>query len=168
MINYRLLSTVILFFALLAVIGFARLKIDTDVIHSLPTNEKAIADALDIFENHPVHDEIAIDITLNHDDLGTLIKCAGMVEKDLKKSGLFAEVGMTKISSLIPELALDITHNLPLLFSTAELHKSVAPLLTPTKIRTKVHRIFADLSAMDAIGQAKFIAADPLGLKNLI
>jgi len=168
MINYRLLGKIFLLFGILTVIAFMRLKIDTDVIHSLPTNEKVIADALDIFENHPVHDEIAIDITLDHDNLGSLVQCADMVEKKLVDSGLFAEVGMAKISSLIPELAFDVVHNLPLLFSAAELNKLVAPRLSPTKITAKVNKIFADLSGMAGIGQAEFIAADPLGLKNLI
>ncbi|MFW8600677.1 methyltransferase domain-containing protein [Desulfobacterota bacterium M19] len=168
MINYRLLSKIFLLFAILTIIGFMRLKIDTDVIHSLPTNNKAIADALDIFENHPIHDEIAIDITLNHDDSGTLVKCADIVEKKLVNSGLFAEVGMAEISSLIPQLAFDVVRNLPLLFSAAELNKSVAPRLSATAITGKVNKIFAALSGMAGIGQAEFIATDPLDLKNLI
>ena len=55
----------------------------TDVVRSLPTDEKVIADALDIFTNHPIHDQIAIDIWLNRDDPDVLAECGDFVEKNL-------------------------------------------------------------------------------------
>ena len=168
MLNFRLLITSIVIFTALAVIGFIRLDIDTDVVRSLPTDEKVIADALDIFTNHPIHDQIAIDIWLNRDDPDVLAECGDFVEKKLVAGHLFAKVGMADIGDLIPQLAFHIVKNLPLLFSEQELNELVAPRLTKTAISARIKKIYSDLSSMDGIGQAEFIAADPLGLKDLI
>jgi len=168
MINFRLLIKIIIVCGALAAIGLMRLEIDTDVVRSLPTDEKVISDALDIFTHHPIHDQIAIDVTLSHDDLDALIDSAKFIEDRLDQSGLFAEVGMSKMSSLIPELAFHVVLNLPYLFSAEELNESVAPRLSQTEISKKVEAIVAGLSSMDGIGQSEFLAADPLGLKDLV
>ncbi len=168
MLNYRLLITTIIGFAALAAIGFARLEIDTDVVRSLPTDEKVISDALDIFTNHPIHDQVAIDIMLNRDDPDVLVECGDFVEQKLLASGLFAEVGMAKISGLIPELAFHVVKNLPVLFSEQELNEFVTPRLTAPAIDSRIKNIYAALSSMEGIGQAEFIAGDPLGLKDLV
>ncbi len=168
MINFRLLITVIFIFSTLAVIGFVRLEIDTDVVRSLPTDEKVIADALDIFANHPIHDQIAIDIQLDQDDPDELVKCAGFVEHKLAAAGLFARVGMSEIGEFIPELAMHVAGNLPRLFTEQELNELVVPRLTAKAIQTRIKKIYADLSSMEGIGQEEFIGLDPLGLKDLI
>ncbi len=74
MINYRLLLGVSFLVLVLGALGLMRLEIDTDVARSLPSGEKVIADGLDIFEHHPVHDQIAVDIMLEGDDPDTLVK----------------------------------------------------------------------------------------------
>nr|MBF0221429.1 MMPL family transporter [Desulfobulbaceae bacterium] len=168
MINFRLLIKIVVLFGALAAFGFMRLDVETDVVRSLPTSNKVIADALDIFTNHPIHDQIAVDIGLDTDDPETLLACAEFVENKFVESGLFAQVGMSEMGNLIPELALQVVNNLPFLFSASELRDSVAPRLTALEISRKVTGIFSDLSSMDGIGQTEFIAADPLGLKDLI
>ena len=168
MINYRLLIGVSLLVFVLAALGLLRLEIDTDVVRSLPTGEKVIADGLDIFEHHPVHDQIAVDIMLDSDDPDTLVEIGALLEKKMVDSGLFAQVGTDAIGELIPQLAFHAARNLPLLFSKEELEQKVAPLLSSEQIHKRLLKLYQDLSSMDGIGQAGFIGLDPLGLKDLV
>ncbi len=168
MIKYRLLAIVSLLIVGCAVLGLLRLKIDTDVVHSLPAGDKVISDALDIFEHHPISDQVAVDIMINGDDPDILVACGAFLKQKMKASGLFAQVGTDAISKLIPDLAVHVARNLPLLFSKEELEREVAPLIDKNRIKKRLHTLYADLSSIGGIGQAKFIGQDPLGLKNLV
>ncbi len=168
MFNYRLLITVFLLIFGTAAAGILRLDIDTDIVRSLPSDEKIISDALDIFRNHPIHDQIAVDITLNTDDPDILVACGKHTEERLRSSKLFAEVGNNKISSLIPDLALHVATNLPILFSEQELKEKIAPRLEKKFIDQRLHDILQKLSSLEGIGQSRFIAADPLGFMEPI
>ena len=168
MINYRLLIRVSFLVLVLGAIGFMRLDIDTDVARSLPSGEKVIADGLDIFEHHPVHDQIAVDIMLEGDDPDTLVEIGSLLEKNLVDSGLFAQVGTEAIGDLIPQLAFHAARNLPMLFSKEELEQKVAPLLETELIHKRLQKLYGDLGSMEGIGQAAFIDLDPLGLKDLV
>ena len=168
MINYRLLIGVSFLVLVLGALGLMRLEIDTDVARSLPSDEKVIADGLDIFEHHPVHDQIAVDIMLEGDDPDTLVKIGGLLEKNLVDSGMFAQVGAEAIGELIPQLAFHAARNLPMLFSKEELEQEVAPLLETELIHQRLQKLYGDLSSMEGIGQAAFIDLDPLGLKDLV
>ncbi|MFN2353935.1 MAG: methyltransferase domain-containing protein [Desulfopila sp.] len=168
MINYRLLFITALSVIALAFLGLLRLTIDTNVVRSLPTGEKIIADGLKIFEHHPIHDQIAVDVTLDTEAPDTLVEIGTLLEKKMMDSGLFARVGTDSASGLIPELAFHTARNLPLLFSQDELEKQVAPLLKPWLIDERVRELYASLSSMEGIGQAEFIGLDPLGLKDLV
>lgn len=178
MINYRLLCITGLTVIALALLGLLRLDIDTDVVRSLPTGEKIIADGLKIFEHHPIHDQIAVDVTLETSPSETavpstavpdsLVEIGTLLEKKMADSGLFARVGTDSASALIPELAFHAARNLPLLFSQDELEKHVAPLLKARLIDERVRELQATLSGMEGIGQAEFIGLDPLGLKDLV
>lgn len=167
MINYRLLSIVSLLIISFAALGFLRLDIDTDVVRSLPTGEKVIADGLEVFEHHPIHDQIAVDIMMSGDDPNMLVACGAFLEKKMVESGLFAQVGTNAIGELIPDLAFHAARNLPLLFSKEEL-KLVAPLLDNDQINKRILKLYEDLSSMEGIGQAEFIGLDPLGLKDVV
>ncbi len=168
MINYRLLAIVSLLIFVFAALGIWRLDIDTDVVRSLPSGEKVISDALDVFEHHPVHDQIAVDVEVNGDDPDTLVKIGAFLEKKMKDSGLFAQVGIEAVGKLIPELAFHAARNLPLLFSQEELERKVAPLLDTDRIHQRLLKLYQDLSSMEGIGQAEFVGLDPLGLKDLV
>lgn len=168
MINYRLLFIVSLLVAALTLIGLFRLDIDTDVVRTLPSGERVIADGLDIFAHHPIHDQIAVDIMLNAEAPDTLVEISTILEQKMEVSGLFAQVGIDATSALIPELAIYTAHNLPLLFSLAELEKLVASMLDTERINARIHSLFQDLSSIEGIGQADFIGLDPLGLKDLV
>ena len=168
MLNARLLSIVFLCIGLFTATGLLRLNIDTDIIHSLPAGEKVIADSLDIFEHHPIHDQIAVDIGINTDNPEILSACGLFLEHEMRASGLFAKIGMDDIGALIPQLTIQVTKNLPLLFSAEELQRDVAPRLEPDRIKKRLNTLYTQLNSMESIGQARFISSDPLGLKDLI
>lgn len=168
MIHYRLLFIVSLVVFVLAGLGLLRLDIDTDVVHSLPAGDKVIDDGLAIFEHHPIHDQIAVDVMLDVDDPDTLVEIGGFLEKKMADSGLFAQIGTDAISELIPDVALYAAKNLPLLFTKEELTQKVAPLLAPDQVKERIQKLYGDLNSMEGIGQAEFIGLDPLGLKDLV
>ncbi len=166
--NYRLLTIVFLLIFTAVLTAFLRLTIDTDIVRSLPSDKNVISDALDIFTSHPIHDQIAIDITLNTDDQNTLVNCGEYVEERLRSSTLFAKVGTDEMANLIPGLALHITDNLPILFSKQELEQLIAPRLEQTFIDHRLADIVQKLSSLEGIGQSSFIASDPLGFMEPI
>jgi predicted RND superfamily exporter protein len=161
--NYRLLITIFILITATALTGFLRLDIDTDIVRSLPTDKRVISDALDIFSKHPIHDQIAVDIGLNRADPELLVQCGKDLEEQLHNSGLFAEVGTAKISGLIPDLAMQVSRNLPLLFSAEELERDIAPRLKASSIQERFTQLLQKLSSLEGIGQARFMGADPLG-----
>ncbi|WP_339136225.1 MAG: MMPL family transporter [Candidatus Electrothrix sp. GW3-4] len=168
MIKYRNLLVVSCAIIALTVLGLLRLRIDTDVVRSLPTQEKIIADGLEIFEQHPFHDQIAIDISLTKTDPDRLVEIGKALEEQLKQSDLFAQVGTDSLGALIPELALHAAKHLPLLFTQEELEKKVAPLLKSEQISQRLQKLYQELGGMEGIGQAEFMGLDPLGLKDLV
>lgn len=167
-INIPLLLIVIAVTCGLALLGLKRLDIDTDVVKSLPTSERVIVDALEILQNHPIHDQVAVDIMLDRDAPDILVECAVFLEKKMQASGLFAETGMGDTGAMIPELSQQIAGHLPLLFTRQELENSIGPRLRPDSIRMRLQGILADMESLEGIGQASFIASDPLGLKDLV
>lgn len=167
MINYRLLALVFLLIACCAVVGKVRLDIDTDMARSLPVSERFIADALDIFHHHPIHDQVAVDIMGSGDDQDALVECGIFLEQKMTDSGLFAQVGTQAMGELIPRLALHAARNLPLLLSAEDL-REIEALLEPERIHERIGKLYVDLGTLDGIGQAEFIGADPLGLKDMI
>ncbi len=166
--KYRFSLCVFFFIVILSVIGLFRLDIDTDVVRSLPSDEKIIADGLAIFEQHPIHDQIAVDIMLDRDDPDRLVEICSLLETKLMESGLFAQVGTGSFGERIPELAVHVAKNLPLLFSAQELEQKVAPLIETPQITSRIHQLYQDLSTMEGVGQLTFMALDPLGLKDLV
>lgn len=166
--NVRLLLLVFLAMAGLLAAGFARLHIDYDIVRSLPVDDPVLADALAIFRNHPMHDRVAIDLKVRGADRDHLAAVGDFVEQRLRASGLFREVGLGELGELLPELSRNLVKRLPLLFTAGELRKKVLPLLAPERIEQRVKKLHDALAGLGGIGQASFIAADPLGLKNLV
>ncbi len=168
MIRYRFLILLSLLAAGLAVVGALRLDIETDIIRSLPTSEQTLSDALKVFQHHPIHDQVAIDISLESNDPGLLTSIGDRLKADLEQSGLFRQVGFAAMGEQIQEIAAHAAANLPLLFTAADLEQSVAPLVEPAQIQRQLDEVIARLGSMEGIGQGRLIAADPLGLKDLV
>ncbi len=153
---------------LLLAVGLYRLHIDTDVIALLPSADRVIGDAVDILESHPMANRVVIDVGLRHEDPGRLVTLGRRVEEALRRSGLFRSVGNRAMASQFARLLMSVTERLPLLFSAAQLEKQVLPLLEPQRIEERLSKLHAQLLALGGIGQAAFIARDPLGLRELV
>ena len=152
-------------------IGFYRLDIDTDIIKTLPKSDPVVSDAGYILMNHPAGDQIVIDIALeSHDPDGpdVLVEAGQFIEKKLMASGLFKSAGMKEIQNMVPELIFYIIKNLPVLFTEGDLKNKVKPLLEPKQVNNKLEENYSRLLYLDGIGQSELIAADPLGLRNII
>ncbi len=168
MVNFRRLFIVLVISAILALAGLLRLDIDTDVVHSLPAGDPVVADGLEIFTHHPIRDQIGVDVTVKPFDREVLLQCGDYIEKKMRAAGLFSRVGISDFSSVIPQLALHAAANLPQLFSVEELAAQVAPRLQGAWLRRHFAELQENLAGMEGIGQARFITADPLNLKDLV
>ncbi|MEK6195458.1 MAG: MMPL family protein, partial [Deltaproteobacteria bacterium] len=163
----RLIITLIVI-ALLFLVGWSRLTIEADVIGFLPKGDSVVADGLDIFQHHPIQDQLIVDIGLQEENLDLLVECGQLVEKHLRQSKLFKTVGLEEFQSLIPDLAFHVVTQMPVLFSAEDLHRRVEPLLDPQSVRRKLSAVQTSLLNLKGIGQSAFIARDPLGLKDII
>lgn len=166
--NWRRLMFIVFIVVVLFSIGLYRMQIEMDIIGFLPKDDPIISDALSFFASHSIQDQLIIDVSHQKDDLDILVECGQLVEKKLKQSGLFKNVGMQNIENLIPELAFYILNDLPVMFSENELNNTIKPLLNPQKIKKKLVDIKTRLLNLGGIGQAEFISKDPLGLKDLV
>lgn len=154
--------------AVLFSIGLYRLRIDTDVIGLLPTDDRIITDAVEILKSHPMANRVVIDVGLRHEDLTRLVAFGRRVEDTLVQSGLFKSVGNRALAPQFAQLLASVTDRLPVLFSAAELEKQVLPLLEPRRVAARLVKLQAQLLGLSGIGQAVFIAKDPLGLRELV
>ncbi len=113
-------------------------------------------------------EKIVIDISLVREDTALLTECADFVEARLRKSGLFKQIGLEHMTKLMPGFLEYAAAHLPVLFSERELTETVAPLLSPDKVREALAAHLAGLSGLEGIGQAERMAGDPLNLRNLV
>ena len=166
-INFPLLIIVLLLAGGLFAIGWQRITLDTDIISSLPHNNPVIDDALHIFRNHPMQDQVTIDVGIDLRDPDRLVTCGQAVAALLEESGLFKTVGMADIQAQFPLLADRLIDDMPVLFDSSELESRVAPLLTTEHIEQAIQNRQGELLQMTGIGQASMISRDPLGIKDL-
>lgn len=149
-------------------VGLYRLDIDTDILGSLPKTDPVIADAAYLLLNHPMQNQVVVDVSLKKADLDALVACGKLVETRLKESGLFKSVGIEDAQTLMPDLLDYVSANLPALFTADELRDQIQRLLTPAEIRERLQQIHASLLGLESIGQAALIARDPLNFRGLI
>ncbi|MCK9364708.1 MAG: methyltransferase domain-containing protein [Syntrophales bacterium] len=157
----------------LAVIALAwstqkRLSIETNIINALPGNDPVIADARFVISHHPLQDRIVVDLSCRPHDMGLLLEGASLVEKRLRESGLFRQVGMDEAFQHYPELATVISQHLPVLFTAKELDAGVKPLLDFQQMQLQLQTQANLLQNFEGIGQTDLIARDPLALRNLV
>ena len=81
----RLIITLVVVTALFAA-GWSRLDIETDIVGFLPKGDPVISDALYIFKNHPIQDQLIIDVSLQEENLDLLVECGQKIEKSLRQS----------------------------------------------------------------------------------
>ncbi len=167
-LNWRLLSVIVASILVLGGIGFHLIAIDTDITRFLPQNDRVVSDAGYIFRNHPIQDRLVIDLSTAEKNPDLLVRVSEQVEETLRKSGLFKQVGTRDMQDVFPHLLAHIQEHLPTLFTEDDLRREVQPLLEPSRIKRSVQDSFEKLAGLDGFGQARFIAEDPLGLKNVV
>lgn len=167
-INFPILILSIFIMATLFCASLLLIEIDTDITGYLPQNDPVISDAGYIFENHPIHDQLVIDIGLERDDPDALVEYGELVEQRLRKSGLFRQVGTRDIQDLIPDLISHILNNLPVMFTAKDLNDKVTPLLENDNIYKRLRDLRSGLMSLEGIGQSEFISKDPFGLKDIV
>jgi predicted exporter len=154
--------------ALLSVIAFHRLTFNTDIISAIPTADPVIAAAGDVIDIHPAQDMFVIDVTLTPVDQNRLVTYGRQIEQALGDSGLFQQVGLADMRKTFPLLLDYIVDYLPMLLTEADLNQHLAPLITPDRIRTQLAANLRELQQMDGLGQAGWMAKDPLGFRNIV
>jgi uncharacterized protein len=167
-VRWRRLILVFLAVSILFALGLSRLEIDADIIAFLPQADPVISDALHIFRNHPIQDQVIIDVSLSADNLDMLVGCGQQIEKRLKASGLFKSVGIQDFQTLMPDLLFYLLDHLPVMFSAEDLQNSIQPRLETDRVREKLEETQSNLFNLAGIGQAEFIAKDPLGFRDLV
>jgi uncharacterized protein len=167
-INFKALILSLVVIAGLLLIALFRIHIDTDITRYLPQEDPVISDAGYVFRSHPIQDRLVIDIGYDTADPDALVACGDRVEERLRESGLFKEVGTDRFQEFVPDLMAHMVDHLPVMFTERELNDQVKPLLGPAAVHQRLETIRSDLLHLDGIGQARFIAADPLGLRNLV
>jgi predicted exporter len=167
-VNWRYLLLTVLITSGLFGVGLYRLDIDTDIIGALPKTDPVISDATYLLLNHPMQNQVVVDVSLKKADLDVLVACGKLVETRLRESGLFKTVGMEDAQTFMPDLLDYVSANLPALFTADELSDQIQPLLKPEEIRGRLEHIHASLLGLESIGQAALIARDPLNFRGLI
>ncbi|MGC9194432.1 MAG: MMPL family transporter [Syntrophobacteraceae bacterium] len=166
--NLPLLVVVLIAAVALSFFSRQRIRIDSDIVSSVPHDDPVINDAMHLLTNLPLQDQLTIDVGLDHQNPDVLVECGRAVEEELRKSGLFKSVGMDSVSKGLPQLVETVSKRLPVLFTGTDLAKQVKPLLTPEAISLRMQAVHNRLLQMDGIGEASGLSVDPLGLKNLI
>jgi hypothetical protein len=138
-------------------------RIETDILASLPRHDPVLADAHRVVRHLPVQERLVIDCAIRGGDRDAVVAGAESIEAGLKKSGLFRQVGMQHMQALMPELMSHIVGHLPLLFDKERLEAEVVPLLEPGRVREALVENLRLAQNLEGIGQADLIARDPLG-----
>jgi len=137
------------------------LKIETDILESLPYNDPVLADARQVIKHLPAQDKVFIDLEQDSSDRDQLVRAAVILSDKLGKSGLFTKVGIGDNAKNFPELIAHITNNLPSLLNASDLEQKIAPLLTQEKIRETMAQNRQILEQLEGIGRSEIIAKDP-------
>jgi predicted exporter/SAM-dependent methyltransferase len=166
--RWFLMMIVILILGGLLLYEFLNVRLETDILASLPRHDPVLANAYRVIRHLPGQDRLIIDCEIRGGDRDALVAGGEMIEAGLKKSGLFRQVGMQQMQELIPELMTHITGHLPLLFDGPQLEKEIAPFLLPAQVRKSLAEDLKLLQGLEGIGQTGIIASDPLGIRNLV
>jgi predicted exporter/SAM-dependent methyltransferase len=163
-INFPLLFLVACSVVGSILLGFYLTEIDADITRYLPQNDQVVADAGYIFKNHPIQDQLAIDVGVGKYDPDGLAGYGDQIEHLLLESGLFKSVGLKDIQNLLPELISHITMNLPVFFSEEAIQTQILPRIQPEAIQSRLEAVHLSLLNLDGIGRSALISHDPLGL----
>ena len=167
-IKWSLVLITALIVGLLFVWETKHLKIETDILESIPQNDPVLASARQVISHLPIQDKLFIDLEQPFADRDKLVEAASFLTEKLNKSGLFTKVGIDDEANNFPELITYINDNLPLLLNAAELDQKIKPLLDTDKIRGAMAQNRQSLEQLEGIGRAEMMAKDPLGISSII
>jgi predicted exporter/SAM-dependent methyltransferase len=166
--NWSLIAVVAAILGTVLIYETYGVRIETDILASLPRHDPVLEDAHRVIRHLPAQDRLIVDVAIEGRERDTLVAAGEAVEEGLKASGLFREVGAGRMEALFPELVAHVAGKLPLLFDRERLEREVSPLLAPERLRTVLAEDLKALQGLEGIGQADLIARDPLGLRNLV
>ncbi|MGV8057135.1 MAG: methyltransferase domain-containing protein [Smithellaceae bacterium] len=146
----------------------ANLKIETDILESIPQNDPVLASARQVISHLPIQDKIFIDLEQASADRDKLVQAASLVTDKLSRSGLFTKVGIDDEANNFPELIAHVNGNLPSLLSASDLEQKIQPLLEPDKIKAAMVQHRQALEQLEGIGRSEMISKDPLGFSGVI
>jgi predicted exporter/SAM-dependent methyltransferase len=167
-IKWSLVLIAALIVGLLFVWETKHLKIETDILESIPQNDPVLASARQVISHLPIQDKLFIDLEQPFADRDKLVKAASFLTEKLNKSGLFTKVGIDDEANNFPELITYINDNLPLLLNAADLDQKIKPLLSTDKIRAAMTQNRQSLEQLEGIGRAEMMAKDPLGISGIM
>ena len=153
---------------LLLIVAAIRIRLDFDVVATLPTDDPAISNAQYMLKHHPLQDQVIIDVGLTSPDPDLLVETGKIVVRELQKSGLFKQVGLGDLQLGFPALLQEVLEKLPILFSRSELEERVRPLLASHRVRKELISSLNQLAGLEGVGRGAIITRDPLGLSRLI
>jgi predicted RND superfamily exporter protein len=153
-IRWSIVFVVAVIVALLFIWETNHLKIETDIMESMPQNDPVLSDARQIIRHLPIQDKLFIDLEQQSSDKDKLVNTASLVTQRLSKSGFFTKVGISDDANNFPELMTYVTDNWPLLFSAADLEQKVKPLLAPDKIGESFYFNKQSLQQLEGIGRS--------------
>ena len=167
-IKWPIVLIVTLIVALLFIWESKYLKIETDILESMPHNDPVLASARQVISHLPIQDKIFIDLEQASNDRDKLVKAASLITDKLSKSGLFTKVGISDEANHFPELIAHVTGNLPALMSASDLEQKIQPLLEPDKIQAAMAQNRKSLEQLEGIGRNEMMSKDPLGFSGVI
>ncbi|HPD57554.1 MAG TPA: MMPL family transporter [Smithellaceae bacterium] len=170
--KYQIKWPVILFVTLVTVLFFiwesGHLKIETDILESMPQHDPVLADARQIIEHLPIQDRIFLDLEQSTADPDALVGAASFIIAELKQSGLFTKVGLGDDAQHLTGLIEHVLDTLPILLTREELQEKIEPLLSPEKIKNTLYETRRSLEQMEGIGRAEMMTRDPLGFSGIV
>jgi len=168
-IRWRVLLIACTVTGLFAWAGQRRLHIDTDITSAVPTGNLAFESARQVLARHTSLDRVVVNLSLRDGSSNpeVLIAAGDFLVSEMDKSGLFSVVGTSAAARGLTALYANLPSELPILFSSEQLEKEVAPRLAPAAIEARLQGLAADVSDLAGIGTASRIAEDPLGLGEL-
>jgi len=149
--------------------GAHHLEISHDVTAALPERDPVVGAAKEFLRHYPALENVFVDISLAgmKPDRDLLCGAGDAVSAELDRSGLAKPLTGRSAAETLSALMELVTRNLPCFFGSEDLHERVAPLIKPQRIEEILKERRRYLLGLDAIGQAKYLAEDPLGLRNI-
>ncbi len=151
-------------------VGVGRLKVNTDITAALPEDDQVVAAAQQILKHHPVLENVFIQISMSGSPGGrdALVGAGDLVSNALQESGLVKVISGKEGAGSFASLLEDVTDNLPLFFNRDDLEGQIKNLLQPDRVGGLLKDEFRQLLELGSIGQAQYLAKDPLGLRKIV